>query len=672
MVWLLTAIALLVASGILAFLACRWPLLSTAIATAGAVIACALGLVPAVSVLRGQAALASHISWPAPTGDLLLGLDSLSAFFLAPLFVLGALAALYGRRYMLAFSGHKRLGPPTCLFNILLAAMVVVVLARGMVLFLVAWEVMTLCSYLLVTFDHQDQETRRAGWVYLVAAHVGEACLIAMTLLLGQKAGGLGFENFRAMPVGSAGFGALIFALAVIGFGIKAGLLPFHVWLPEAHAAAPSHVSALMSGVMIKLGLYGLLRVTTFLPPASWWGPVLMALGLGGALWGISLALCQRDLKRVLAYSSIENMGIITLGIGLAFWRASRGDVVLAGLAACGALLHVWNHMLMKGLMFFSAGSVLHGSGSKDLEQLGGLMKPMPRTGTAMVIGAVAIAGLPPLNGFVSEWLIYFGLMGSSRGGVASVAALLATGLFAFVGALAALCFVRLVGVACLGERRGTAAHKAHESPIGMTGPMGLLILGVVGLSIFPQVLLQVFPGVLHELFGLPVAEQLQHVQLSVARLGMVNAALLAGLAAAAGLWALLRRMRTPSVESIASIEPSIETWGCGYAAPTARMQYTARSFSELVCDRLFPSYLRDLTAKKMPVGAFPAPGEFSSQHKDPLTRTVYEPFFLRWADRFARLRWVQQGALHIYLLYIFVVAVVALGWVSWSTWLAS
>jgi hydrogenase-4 component B len=268
--------------------------------------------------------------------------------------------------------------------------------------------------------------------------------------------------------------------------------------------------------------------------------------------------------------------------------------------------------------------------------------------------------------------LIYFGLMGSSRGGVASVAALLATGLFAFVGALTALCFVRLVGVVCLGERRGTAARKAHESPIGMTGPMGLLILGVVGLSIFPQVLLQVFPRVLHELFGLAVADQLQHVQLSVARLGMVNAALLAGLAAAAGVWVLLRRARTPSVESIASIEPPIETWGCGYAAPTARMQYTARSFSELVCDRLFPSYLRALTAKKMPAGVFPAPGEFSSQHKDPLTRTVYEPFFLRWADRFARLRWVQQGALHIYLLYIFVVAVVALGWVSWSTWLAS
>lgn len=665
MVWLLIAISLLVASGILASLTHRRPLPSTGIAMVGAVAASVLGLIPTVSVLRGQTALAWCLSWRAPTGDLLLGLDPLSAFFLGPLLILGALAAVYGRKYMLAYSGRKRLGSPTCLFNILLAAMVMVVLARGMVLFLVAWEAMTLCSYMLVTFDHQDQDVRRAGWVYLVAAHVGEACLIAMMLLLERKAGGLDFEHFQSMAIQSAGFYALIFALAAVGFGIKAGFLPFHVWLPEAHAAAPSHVSALMSGVMIKLGLYGFLRMTTFLPPASWWGPVLMALGLAGALWGISLALCQRDIKRVLAYSSVENMGIITLGLGLAFWRASRGDVVLAGLAACGALLHVWNHVLMKGLMFFSAGSVVHGSGTKDLEKLGGLMKRMPRTGVAMLIGAVAIAGLPPLNGFVGEWLIYFGLMGSSRGGVATVAALLATGLFAFIGSLAALCFVRLIGIVWLGEARSTASRDAHESTLGMTGPMGVLVLGLVGLSLFPQVLLHILPRVLLQLFGPAVAQQLQNVESSAGRLGMVNGALLVGLAGAAGLWRLFRRAPGPSVKSV-------ETWGCGYAAPTARMQYTARSFSELVCDRLFPSYLRAVITKKIPTSLFPSAGTFSSRHSDPLTRAVYEPLFLRWADRFARLRWVQQGALHIYLLYIFVVAVAALAWVSWGTWMAS
>jgi hydrogenase-4 component B len=371
---LVCAIVLLLASGAIALAANRRPALATAVGAAGTVVACVLGMVPVAQTLLGHHWTTLRLPWQAPTQDLMLGLDPLSAFFLAPLLVLGALAAIYGRTYMLAYRARKSLGAATCSFSVLMAAMVTVVLARSTVLFLVAWEAMTLSSYLLVTFEHESKEVRRAGLVYLVAAHVGEACLLAMFLLLDHRAGGLGFDAFAAMPPPDADFSAGIFILAAVGFGIKAGFLPFHVWLPEAHAAAPSHVSALMSGVMIKLGLYGLLRVTTFLPPASWWGPALLVLGFAGALWGISLALYQRDMKRVLAYSSVENMGIITLGIGLAFWRASKGDTLLAALGACGALLHVWNHAVMKGLMFFCAGSVLHGSGTKDMEQLGGLM----------------------------------------------------------------------------------------------------------------------------------------------------------------------------------------------------------------------------------------------------------------------------------------------------------
>ncbi|HEX7598433.1 MAG TPA: proton-conducting transporter membrane subunit, partial [Polyangia bacterium] len=412
MAFLVFALVILLGSGGIALLLGRRAGLTTAVGAAGAVLASILGMVPAAQTLLGHHWTSLRLPWQAPTQDLLLGLDPLSAFFLAPVLVLGAVAAVYGRPYLLPYRDRRSLGPAVCSFNVLMAAMVTVLAARSTVLFLVAWEAMTLSSYILVTFEHEEAEVRRAGWVYLVAAHVGEACLLAMFLLLDHRAGGLGFDAFSAMPAPSAGFSAGIFILAVVGFGIKAGFLPFHVWLPEAHAAAPSHVSALMSGVMIKLGLYGLLRVTTFLPSASWWGPTLIVLGLAGAVWGISLALYQRDMKRVLAYSSVENMGIITIGIGLAYWRAKHGDFWLAALAACGALLHAWNHVIMKGLMFLSAGSLLHGSGSKDMEKLGGLMKRMPRTGTAMLVGAVAIAGLPPLNGFVSEWLIYLGLMG--------------------------------------------------------------------------------------------------------------------------------------------------------------------------------------------------------------------------------------------------------------------
>jgi hydrogenase-4 component B len=664
MILLVFALGILLASGGIALGVNRRPALATAVGTTGTVLACILGMVPVGQTLLGHHWTSLRLPWQEPTQDLMLGLDPLSAFFLAPVLVLGALAALYGRTYLLAYRDRKALGSPTCSFNVLMAAMMTVVLARSTVLFLVAWEAMTLSSYLLVTFEHEEGEVRRAGLVYMVAAHVGEACLLAMFLLLDHRAGGLGFEAFAAMPLPSAGFSALIFILAAVGFGIKAGFLPFHVWLPEAHAAAPSHVSALMSGVMIKLGLYGLLRVTTFLPPASWWGPSLIVLGLAGALWGITLALYQRDMKRVLAYSSVENMGIITLGIGLAFWRAREGDFLLAALGACGALLHVWNHVVMKGLMFLCAGSVLHGSGTKDMEKLGGLMKRMPRTGVAMVMGAVAIAGLPPLNGFVSEWLIYMGLMGGSvtRAGSVSVAALLGTGLFAFIGGLAALCFVRLIGIVLLGEGRSQAAQHAHESTFGMRGPIASLAVFSVGMAVFPGVLLRILTPVASQVFGPAVAERITRVQSSLGVLGVVNVAVWTALGLAIIIWAVFRRPSTQPVE----------TWGCGYVAPTARMQYTARSFSEFISYRLLPRTMRARIAKEMPAALFPASGSFSSRCTDPLTHGVYEPFFARWADRFSRLRWIQQGAMHMYLLYILIVAVAGLAWISWSPWTAS
>lgn len=656
------AITVLLISGVLALLAHRHPRLATGIGTMGTLVACGLASIPLMrTILQGEIGLL-RLPWQESTQDLVLGIDPLSAFFLAPVLALGALAAVYGRTYMLAYSGKKSLGGPTCAFTILLAAMITVVVARTAICFLVAWEAMTLASYVLVTFEHEDAAVRRAGFVYLVAAHVGEACLLAMFLMLDHHAGGLGFEAFASMAAPGRGMASLLFLLAMVGFGIKAGFLPFHVWLPEAHAAAPSHVSALMSGVMIKLGLYGFLRVTTFLPRANWWGPALITLGFVGALWGISLALSQRDLKRVLAYSSVENMGIITIGLGLAFWRGSRGDAFLAALGAAGALLHVWNHAAMKGLMFFCAGSVLHGSGTRDMEKLGGLMKPMSRTGVLMLLGAVAIAGLPPLNGFVSEWLVYLGLMGeqSGRAGAVNVAALLGTGLLAFVGGLAALCFVRLIGAVLLGEARSDAARHAHESSVGMLGPMAVLALLVAAMGIFPGVLLKLFTPVASQLFGIAVAERLAAAQGSVTVLGALNAVLWSGLALAALAWLALRRHQAAPVG----------TWDCGYIAPSERMQYSARSFSEFVSYRLFPRPLRPRTKHEISPRPFPAPGTFSCQCTDPLIDRVYEPFFLRWADRFTRLRWIQQGALHIYLLYIFVVAVAALAWITWRNWL--
>lgn len=653
-------LALLLASAVAAVLLARTEHASGVVGAIGGAAGCMVGLVPTVRVLFGAELPILRTAWDVPNGSISIGIDPLSAFFLAPLFVLGGLAAVYGREYLQTYRGRKPLSVPTALLNVFVASMAVVVAARGVVLFLVAWEVMTLTSYLLVTFEDEEAEVRRAGWVYLLAAHAGVACLILLFLLLGRHAGSLDFEAFSTAVDPSARLATVLFALAAVGFGVKAGFVPVHVWLPEAHAAAPSHVSALMSGALIKLGIYGFLRILTFLPPAPWWGPFLMMLGVGSALVGISLALYQRDLKRVLAYSSIENIGVVLLGIGVGYWGMSRGDPRLATLGMYGGLLHLWNHALMKGLMFFAAGSVLHGTGTKDLERLGGLMKAMPWTGTAMVVGAVAISGLPPFNGFLGEWLIYLGLM---RGGLApyGAAALLLVGSLALVGGLAALCFVRLAGVTLLGAPRSEAAMRAHESSPWMVGPIWLLAVACVAVGLFPAAVLAMMSKTTAQLLGARLSTGVL-TESSLTALGACNAA----------LWTLIVVLGVTLVTTYRGRVAADATWGCGYAAPTSRMQYTARSFSELLAERLLPAVLRPRVKQAVPNGIFPAVGRYATECVDPLTRGVYEPFFDRWGARFSRLRWLQQGLLHVYLVYILTVIVFGLTWTAFRSWMDS
>jgi formate hydrogenlyase subunit 3/multisubunit Na+/H+ antiporter MnhD subunit len=442
---------------------------------------------------------------------------------------------------------------------------------------------------------------------------------------------------------------------------VKAGLFPLHVWLPEAHAAAPSHVSAMMSGASIEIGLYGLLRALSFLPPAPWWGPALIVIGFAGAAFAISQALAQRDLKRALAYSSIENMGLILIGLGIAFWGAAMGAPAVAALGALAAGFHLWSHALMKGLLFLCAGSVLHGAGTRDLEALGGLARRMKWTGPLLLLGAVAIAGLPPLNGFVAEWLLLRGLFAGAlaRAGAPGIAALLAVGALAFVGALAALCFVRLAGIALLGNPRSEAAAHAHESPAGMLAPMLLLAGGCVALSLRPALALRPVAAFAGQIFGAQVAAAVEALAPSLASLGAFSSATVLLLAALAAV--LAARVRRPAAAL---------TWDCGYAAPTARMQYTAGSFAQLATEDLLPPGLVPRASVQLPPGLFPAPAAWRTEDADPLLRRWYEPFVARWADRFAGLHWLQQGVLHVYLFYILAVAVAGLAWASLRGWI--
>jgi formate hydrogenlyase subunit 3/multisubunit Na+/H+ antiporter MnhD subunit len=653
-------VAVLVASGVLALAACRSQRLSTAVGALGTVIGCALAAAPAVRALGGASIPELRHAWAVPVGALIVGLDPLTAFFLLPLCALSALAAIYGRAYLLGYADRKLLAVPAFFYNLLVASMIVVVVARDGVLFLVGWELMTLASYLLVTFEHEDPAVKRAGWVYLIAAHIGVVCLFFMFLLLGHASGSL---EFATLGVGDTR-PSVVLALALVGFGIKAGVVPLHVWLPEAHAAAPSHVSALMSGILIKLGIYGILRVLTMLPTIGWAGPVLMILGITGGLVGISLALAQRDLKRVLAYSSIENVGIILFALGLGLWGASHGRAEIAALGFAGGLLHAWNHVVMKGLMFLSAGSVLHGAGTKDLERLGGLMKRMRVTGVLMTIGAIAISGLPPLNGFVSEWLIYLGLMnhGVASRGTVGIVALVTVGIIALIGGLAVICFIRLIGVALLGQPRSEAAAHAHESSTWMLAPMIVLAAVAIGIAVVPAPFINALGAVIGQLGGSAVRADTPLAAASAGILGYASMAVFVALAIG-GVLVVVQTRRNAVVD---------DTWGCGYAAPTARMQYTARSFSETIAERLVPPPLRTRIAVTPPSAIFPARVGFSSETDDPMTKRVYEPLLARWGDRFARLRWLQHGVLHVYLAYIVLVLVVALAWLSLRTWMGA
>jgi len=661
---LLLALTLVAIGGFLALTLSRAPFSATTVAVVCVVAGCALGLVSVADTLATGSAASLRFDWDGPHGPFVVGLDGLSAFFLLPVLVLSALAAVYGGPYLYEYRDRKPLGPVWFFFCLFVAGMILVVIARTAVLFLLAWEVMSLSAFFLVTFEHEHAESRRAGWVYLVATHLGVAFLVALFAVLSFHAGGTEFGAYLRAPSAGPALAGVLFVLALVGFGTKAGLVPLHVWLPEAHAAAPSHVSALMSGVMIKMGVYGLLRTLTFIgPPPQWWGVTLAAAGAVTAVVGIALATYQRDIKRVLAYSSVENVGLIILALGVGLWGAAAGRPAVAALGATACLLHVWNHAAMKGLMFFAAGSVVHATGTRDMERLGGLMRRMPWTGTVMVVGAVAIAALPPLNGFTGKWLLYLGLAewGLGPSPDRGLGPLLLIGLLALVGGLSAVTFVRLCGISLLGSPRGEAARHAHDPSWWMRGPMVVLAVMCLAATVVPDRLAALLVSARDVILGAEKSNTAGggNPEAALYALGAFNGwtvAAIAGLAAV--LVVLVRRGST-----------SGPTWGCGYVAPTPRMQYTGRSFAEMVAERILPRFLRPRSRRKAPTGLFPSSGEYASDCADPVNQRLYEPFFTRWAQRFARLRILQQGKVNVYLLYILFTVVLALAWTAGRDW---
>ncbi|MFH1569346.1 MAG: proton-conducting transporter membrane subunit [Gemmatimonadota bacterium] len=655
---LLWALAVWIAAGALALLFFRRAQTSSRIAAAGVLLGATLATVPAFRALTGAAVAVYARPWPIPLGVFALRLDALSAWFLLAIVLVSALAAVYGVQYLPSIAAGKSLGWPWFLYSVLVASMALVVVAANALLFLVAWEVMALSSFLLVMFEYERDSVRQAGWIYLVATHLGTAFLLAFFLIMARQSGTMDFAGWSPAAIGGSRLADVLFVLALVGFGAKAGIMPLHVWLPEAHPAAPSHVSALMSGVMIKTGIYGLVRALTFLgPPPLWWGWVLIAAGLSSGILGVLFALAQHDLKRLLAYHSVENIGIIALGLGVALVGTSLDLPALTVLGLGGALLHVLNHAVFKTLLFLGAGSVLHATGTRDIEHLGGLSKRMPWTAATFGVGAAAICGLPPLNGFVSEVLIYLGAFHGGDGpGAAAFPCWSVIGGLALIGGLAAACFVKAFGITFLGEPRSTPAAQAHECGALMRWPMALLAALCLAGGLAAPAVLRLLVPVVTCVSGLDPATVAAPLAASGNWLGTLTAASLV-LIGLTFLFALARR------QLLAGREVSTAgTWDCGYARPTPRMQYTASSFAQPLT-ALFGALLRTGRHERAPQGLFPSGATFSSHTPDVAHQRLYAPLFRFLQGELGRVRWLQQGKVQLYILYIAVALVALLAW---------
>jgi len=612
------------------------------------VVAVALG---AYGVLGGTGAL--RVTWLVPLGGLDLALDPLGGLFLA----LIGFAAAPVSVYAMGYPDNGRGGQFA--YVVFVISMCLVPLAANVMTFVIAWELMSLASYFLVLQDRESKESIEAGWIYAVMTHAGLACLLAGMLLLGAEAGSLRFADWRsAATTLTPATRNAAFVLLALGFAGKAGVIPLHVWLPLAHPAAPSHVSALMSGVMIKLGIYGLLRASLdwLGTGPAWWGAALLIAGAVSSVIGVLYALVEHDLKRLLAFHSIENIGIILLGIGSAILYRVAGQDALAILGLVAALYHTVNHAAFKALLFLGAGSVVHATGTRNMEAMGGLIKRMPWTAICFLIGSAAIAALPPLNGFVSEWLTFLALFQNTHLVAIGQNLVFTLGIasLALTGGLAMACFVKAFGITFLALPRTDAAASAHEASRLMRLGMLALAAACVGLGLGPTVIVPALGSVAGAVLRttppvtggdwLTLRVSGEFASLSTAAIGVALAASLLLPLAAFRLVGASRRTRL------------YETWGCGRIVQTPRMEYTATAFANPF-KRVFDFFYRP--TRRLDIEFHPESRLFVEriEYENP-TRSIFDDWLYRPALEFLRagaraVGTLQSGDANRYLAYI-------------------
>jgi len=596
--------------------------------------------------------------------------DPLGALFGLIVSFLGLALSIYSLGYARGFCGSKSVGLLGGFFNLMLLSTSVVFLAANAFLFLIAWEIMALTAYCLVSFEHEKDETRRAGVLYFVMSHIGTGCLILGFLLLFQAAGNTyDFTAFQALgDKMSPAKRDAVFLLFLAGFGVKAGIVPLHIWLPAAHPVAPSNVSAFLSGVIIKTGIYGMTRVFFgFLGvPPIWWGVTVLGIGTVSAVLGVLYALMEHDLKRLLAYHSIENIGIILMGLGAALMFLHNGFLGWAALALIAGLYHTVNHAVFKGLLFLGAGAVLHSTHTRNMEEMGGLAKRMRWTTVFFLVGAVAISALPPLNGFVSEWLTYQSLL-QGYGATESLIRLvfpLSGAMLALTGALAAACFVKAFGITFLAQPRSPAAQQAKEASAPMLVGQGMLALACVFLGLCPTLFLAVFAPVTQQLAGKQISSDLIRAGSLVLASGGARGGTISmpGIAVAAlGLacvplalrWLLSRGTRVRRGA----------TWDCGLQGLTPQMEYTATGFSKpirMIFKALFRPR-REVQREYDFSPYFATTLRFESHIEEVFQTRFYRPLNRMVLRVSRRLRALQAGSIQAYLIYIFITLLVLL-----------
>jgi hydrogenase-4 component B len=638
----------------------------------------AFGLALAGSVFLAAAAIAAMagsavVTFALPVGVTLfpwtVRLDPLSAFFTLTLALLAIAVSIYSIGYLKEMEAQHNVGILAFFYNLLLLSLALVFTAANAFFFLIAWELMSITAFCLVTFEHEKPEARRAAELFLVMSHTGTALLLAGFLILASAGRSVDFASFHLLASTLSPFSqGFVFLLFFAGFGVKAGIVPLHIWLPDAHPVAPSNISALMSGIVIKSGIYGMARVffDFYGPPPLWMGTMVLAVGVVTALVGVLCALMEHDIKRLLAYHSIENIGIILMGFGAALMFRALDHATLAAMALVAALFHTMNHAIFKGLLFLAAGSAVQATGTRNMEKMGGLVRRMPATAFFFLVGAVAISGLPPLNGFVSEWLTYQALLAGfgTTQSLTRVMFPLAGSLLALTAALAAACFVKAFGIPFLALPRSEAAANAGESNHTMQAGMGLLaaacfVLGLGATWIFPM-----FDPITRNAFGVDISSTMLAAGGFALRGGSPHAGTVSTVGVALAFAALVgatvfvigRRLS----EDSRAVGPS---WDCGLPGLTAENEYTAAAFSKSL-RMIFAAFYRphqEIQPKYDVSPYYPSSIHFESQVQPLFERHIYDPL-QHWIFGVARrMRAIQAGSIHAYLAYIFVTLILML-----------